>query len=80
MGENSLMLCGNEQLVKWLIPYLFSCLGLNAEPSNPLSVCLYSFSLLVFVAHIIAPIEKSISFLIGFYQSIQLSNPSEMGF
>lgn len=60
IGKQTLMLCGNEQFVKMLIPCIFGIWGLNVAPSNPLSACLYTFILLVFVTYIVIPIEKKL--------------------
>lgn len=66
IGKQTLMLCGNEQFVKMLIPCFFGIFGANVAPTNPLAVCVYTFILLLLSTHILIPIEKQlIPFLKG---------------
>ncbi len=60
LGENTLYLCGNEYLVKQLIPIILSMIGLKLTVSNLLDVLLYSFGAMLAVYYILMPIEKRI--------------------
>lgn len=60
MGKNTLLLCGNESLVKLLIPSTAAILGLNIQLTNPLSAYIYAFILLIIVNYVMIPIEKKI--------------------
>lgn len=60
MGKNTLWLCGNESVVKIIVPVLYSVLGLNRVISTPLHTIIYAFILLLFGEKIVVPIEKKI--------------------
>ncbi len=59
-GKKTLMFCGNEQLVNFLVPCAFSVLGIKVAPTTPLSVYLYTIALLACVYYILVPIEQKL--------------------
>ena len=60
IGKNSLYLCGNEYIVKTLVPVCLSMIGLTLTVSTPLQAYFYTFVLLILVDKIITPLEKKI--------------------
>ncbi|MEG1847669.1 MAG: acyltransferase [Lachnospiraceae bacterium] len=60
MGKNTLLLCGNEAMIKLLVPALMAIAGLQIQLTNPLSAYLYAFILMLLVNYVIIPIEKKI--------------------
>lgn len=51
MGQQTIFYCGNEVVIKTLVPVALGMVGLSVELTSPLAVCLYVAALLV-VAHI----------------------------
>lgn len=60
IGCNTLYLCGSETLIKIIVPYTINIIGFNILLQNPLSVCIYSFILIVIACKILVPVEKKI--------------------
>lgn len=60
IGMNTLYLCGNENVIKLLIPTLLSMFGLNLTISTPLMACIMSMLLLLIVYKFIVPFQKCI--------------------
>ena len=58
IGRNSLYLCGNEYLVKELVPLTMSMIGLPLALNTPIQAYLYSFLLMIVVNKIFVPLEK----------------------
>lgn len=59
-GSESLFLCGNEYIIKTLIPYVLSLVGFNIILSTPLYVFIYTIVLILICIIIVIPIEKRI--------------------
>ena len=51
MGQQTIFYCGNEVIIKTLVPVALGTVGLTVELTSPLAVCLYVAALLV-VAHL----------------------------
>ena len=66
LGKNTLFLCGNEQLIRYLLPSALSILGIEMATTTPLAVYIYSFTLLVCVSYILRPIEKKLFPILDF--------------
>lgn len=58
IGTNSLYLCGNEALIKELVPITLAMLGLEKHTDTPIQVFIYCMVLIFLVNYIIVPIEK----------------------
>ncbi len=68
IGKNTLYLCGNEYIIKTLVPSLMGLIGLTIKLSNPLVSYIYAFALMYLVCRYIAPVEKKVLSII--YQFI----------
>lgn len=60
IGKETLFLCGNEYVIKTIVPLIISMLGLDLCISNPLDAYLYCIFLLVVCVKILIPFEKKI--------------------
>ena len=60
IGRERLYLCGNENVIKTIIPLLATVLGLNIQMGNPTSLILYCLILLWLAHRFIIPTEKRI--------------------
>lgn len=60
MGKDSLYLCGNEYLIKLLVPMVLSMVGLTVKPTSPVQFGMYSFALLVMADCVLVPLEKPV--------------------
>lgn len=58
IGRSTLYLCGNESIVKTIIPCLVETIGMGINLPSPLSTYLYTAILLVICLKFIIPIEK----------------------
>ena len=58
IGRNTLYLCGNEYIVKILVPCMIELTGLELNLSSPLSAYLYTTILLIVCIKILIPSEK----------------------
>lgn len=58
IGKNTLYLCGNEFIIRTLIPCLTGIVGLDINLSSPLSVYIYTAVLLVVCLKIVIRFEK----------------------
>lgn len=60
IGQESLYLCGNESLIKLLVPVFLSIFGLEKHTDEPLQVYIYCTVLIILVYYLIIPLEKPI--------------------
>lgn len=60
MGKNSLYLCGNEYLIKLLVPMVFSMIGITVAPTSPVQFGIYTFVLLIAANYVLVPLEKPV--------------------
>ncbi len=60
VGKNTLYLCGNEYMIKAIIPRILGIVGISCAFSSPWLVCLYTVVLLLFGILVVIPIEKNI--------------------
>jgi len=60
IGKNTLWLCGNESIVKIIVPTIISVFSLYVSIPTPLHTIIYSFILLIFAQKIVIPVQKSI--------------------
>lgn len=51
MGQETIFYCGNEVIIKTLVPVALGTVGLSVQLTSPLAVCLYVAALLV-IAHL----------------------------
>ena len=58
IGRNTLYLCGNEYLIKILVPMVLSTFGLTVALTSPVQIYIYTFILLVVVNKVLVPLEK----------------------
>lgn len=58
VGQNTLYLCGNEYIIKSIVPSVLSIFGLGIDMRTPLVVYIYSILLIALVTRYLAPIEK----------------------
>lgn len=58
IGKSSLCLCGNEYIVKSLLPVVLSTFGITINLISPMNVCIYTLVLIVVVYKIVIPIER----------------------
>lgn len=59
-GRETLYLCGNESILKDLVPYFISLFGLELRFTNPISAYFYCFLLLFFACKYIIPVQRKI--------------------
>ena len=60
MGKNSLYLCGNEYLIKLLVPMVFSMIGITVVPTSPVQFGIYTFVLLLAANFVLVPLERPV--------------------
>lgn len=60
IGQKTLFLCGNETIMKLLVPELLGIAGLSLNLANPLSVYLYALVLILLCYFFLIPIEEKI--------------------
>ncbi|MBP3283925.1 MAG: acyltransferase family protein [Clostridia bacterium] len=60
IGRNTLWLCGNELVMKTVLPVLLSVFGLHLSLQTPLHTVLYSFILLVIAVKTVIPVERKL--------------------
>jgi len=60
IGRNTLWLCGNEVILKAVVPAALSTFGLYYSLNSPLHTVIYSFALLVLAVKIVIPVEKKL--------------------
>jgi len=60
LGKNTLAFCGNENILKTLVPCVLSLLGLSIQIASPLHAYLYAFILLIIGNYVMIPIEKKL--------------------
>ena len=60
IGQETLFLCGNETIIKTLVPQTLSIFGLNLVFNTPLSSMIYSLLLLSLAYYTVIPFEKRI--------------------
>ena len=58
VGRETLYLCGNEDIMKTLVPVLLGLFSLNVSLGTPLHAFIYAFILLVINVEIVIPFEK----------------------
>jgi fucose 4-O-acetylase-like acetyltransferase len=60
VGQETLFLCGNETIIKTLVPQTLSIFGLNLVLNKPLSSMIYALLLLYVAYYTVIPFEKRI--------------------
>lgn len=60
IGKNTLFLCGNEYLVKIIVPEILGIFGVSVQLTNPLTVYLYAIGLIITAYYIFIPPQKKI--------------------
>ncbi|MDD2972027.1 MAG: acyltransferase family protein [Lachnospiraceae bacterium] len=60
LGRHTLAFCGNETVMKTLIPCVLSLLGLSLQIATPLHAYVYAFILLILCNYVMIPIEKKL--------------------
>ena len=60
MGRESLFLCGNEWIIKTVIPLIFTIFGLNVTFANPLAAYLFTAFILWLNYKLLIPFEKGV--------------------
>lgn len=60
VGQETLYLCGNETIIKTLVPQTLSAFGLNLEWHTPLGSIIIALSLLYLAYYTVIPFEKRI--------------------
>lgn len=60
IGRNTLWLCGNEVILKTVVPIALSTFGLYYSLNSPLHTVIYSFVLLVLAVKVVIPVEKKL--------------------
>lgn len=60
LGENTLWLCGNEWILKTLVPLALGVVGIHMTIPYPAVAYLYTACLLVFGAYTVVPLEKKL--------------------
>lgn len=60
IGKNTLYLCGNEYMIKAIVPRVLGIVGISCMFYSPWIVCVYTAVLLVLGIVIVVPIEKNI--------------------
>jgi len=60
IGRNTLWLCGNEVILKTVVPVTLSTFGLYYSLNSPLHTVIYSFVLLVLAVKVVIPVEKKL--------------------
>ncbi len=60
LGKHTLAFCGNETIVKTLVPCIFSLIGLTIQITTPLHAYVYAFILLIISNYVMIPIEKKL--------------------
>ena len=58
MGRKTLFLCGNEWLIKFLVPGVFGLLGFRINLFHPVVALLYAILLIVVCVYIVIPVEE----------------------
>lgn len=58
IGKETLYLCGNEYIIKICMKYILGIFGLSISLSNPISVFIYTFFLLIITTKYLIPCEK----------------------
>lgn len=60
MGKNTLWFCGNEVILKTVVPAVLSTFGLYYSLNSPLHTVIYCFALLVIGEKVLIPVEKKL--------------------
>jgi len=60
IGKNTLFLCGNEAIIKLLLPECLNLIGLKLNLATPLTTYIYTFILLIIAYYILIPFEKKL--------------------
>ena len=60
IGQNTLYLCGNEYIIKTLIPAGLSLFGLTVSFNSPLSAYIYTIILLIAADNVFVPMQKPV--------------------
>lgn len=60
LGKHTLAFCGNETIVKTLVPCILSLMGLTIQIVTPLHAYVYAFILLMISNYVMIPIEKKL--------------------
>ena len=60
LGKHTLAFCGNETIVKTLVPCILSLMGLTIQIVTPLHAYIYAFILLIISNYVMIPIEKKL--------------------
>ena len=60
IGKNTLWLCGNEVILKTVVPAALSTFGLYYSLNSPLHTVIYCFALLILAEKIVIPVEKKL--------------------
>jgi len=60
IGKNTLWLCGNEVILKTVVPAALSTFGLYYSLNSPLHTVIYCFALLVLAEKVVIPLEKKL--------------------
>lgn len=58
MGRKTLFLCGNEYIIKWLVPGVCGKLGYEIRLFHPLVAFLYAVFLIVLCVYVVIPVEE----------------------
>ena len=60
VGQSTLDLCGNENLIKLVLPPLAHMVGLTLPPVEPWAICLYTAVLILIVLFTLIPLERKL--------------------
>ncbi|OUQ23006.1 hypothetical protein B5E77_16195 [Lachnoclostridium sp. An131] len=58
LGRNTLYLCGNEYMIKEIVPACLGLLGLGINVDSPLSAYVYTSLLLIVTNYVLVPLER----------------------
>jgi len=78
MGQETLIFCGTEQIIKIIVPSIFAMLGLSARYTTPLVACFYIVFLLVVSHFTLVPfVNKLLSKLYSWLDHMKLFNANK---
>ena len=60
IGRDTLYLCGNENLIKLIVPLLAQTFGLALPPAEPWAICLYAAALILLACFTLVPLERGL--------------------
>jgi hypothetical protein len=65
IGKNTLYLCGNEMIIKLIVPSILSMVGLQVRLATPVVTFIYTAFLLYLANKFIVPVERNIFIMIN---------------